>query len=118
MTIPSLPGSVPQSPPLRESPPVDLHAKMTAWPTVTPGGGGPSAAGADDAATAGTAAIAGAVGVTEPEIVSTGAAVAVATAEGASAGRLGPSRTPASRGHAIPTRKPTAAMMPTRVHDG
>jgi hypothetical protein len=33
-------------------------------------------------------------------------------------GKLGPSRTPASRGQAIPTTNPIAAMMPTLFHDG
>jgi hypothetical protein len=37
---------------------------------------------------------------------------------GEASGRLGPRRTPASRGHAMPTTKPTAAMIPIVFHDG
>jgi len=43
----------------------------------------------------------------------------IATAgEDAPSGRLGPSRTPASLGHATPAMKPRTAITPTRVHDG
>jgi hypothetical protein len=42
---------------------------------------------------------------------------AEAAADGTS-GRLGPNRTPARRGHAIPTTKPAAAMTATLLHDG
>jgi hypothetical protein len=60
-------------------------------------------------------------GAGERETMGGGTDVAGAEAEALAddaSGRLGPSRTPASRGQAIPTTNPIAAMMPTLLHDG
>src|SRR5258708_7085991 len=108
MTRASSPGRVPQSAPLRRSP-AELRQETTApWPTemATAGAG----AGAD--ADAGAGADRGSARAGVP---------AGADAEGevtASAGRLGPTRTPATRGHATPTMKPIAVMTPTLCHAG
>src|SRR5947209_19974368 len=72
---------------------------------------------------AGAAFVALNAGGTTGAVASTGTLLDEGSADFAAAacggsGALGPSLRPATRGHATPMAKPTAAMTPTLIHDG